>query len=162
MKNKNLKTGFITAAAFLTVIIAATALITWIATAMGLGGFSRFLNAGYAAGISLGLMIAFACGYYYHSLLSGAVTRYAANTPDMPLDLAKAICRYRLLSRCYGCVSIAALLSAAVLYALTGEACIEALCLLMAIGVTALLLYANYRHQARQLLLNRFKGLGLS
>ena len=162
MKNKNLKLAIITAVVFLIGIIAAIAVITLIASTTELGGFSRFLNAGYAAGISLGVIIAFVCGYSYHSMLSDSVDRYAANTPDMPLALVKSICRCKLLSRCYGYTSIATLLSAALIFVFTGEAYIEAVCLLTGIGFTALLLYANYRHQARHLLLNRFKPSGLS
>ena len=162
MKNKNLKLGIITGTAYLSAIIASIAIIAWISTEMGLGGFSRFLNVGYAAGIILGLIIAFACGYSYHSMLSDSVTRYAGSTPDMSLNLVKAICRCRLLSRSYGYTSIATLLSAALIFVLTGDDYIEAVCLLMSIGFTALMFYANYRSQARQLLLNRFKGFGIS
>lgn len=161
-KNNNLKNGLLSAAVFLTAIIAGIAIISWLSTEMGLGGFSRFLNAAYPVGIVIGLMIAFACGYFYSTTLSDYARRYAANTSDMPLDLVNAICRCRLLSRYYGYTAIATLLSAALLFVFSEEAYIEALCMLMAIGFTALLLYANYRHQARQLLLNRFKGLGIS
>ena len=39
MKNNNLKNGLLSAAVFLTTIIAGIAIISWLSTEMGLGGF---------------------------------------------------------------------------------------------------------------------------
>lgn len=157
MKNKNIRLAIITASVFLAGVIASLALIAWIATEWNAGGFHRYFNAEYAVGLTIGTVISFACGYFYHTLLSRSITRYSQVDSDMPIDYLKAICKAKLLSRYCGYAATFCFVSAALMFALNGEEYIEAICLLMAIGFTGLFIGLNFRSRSREITRERFK-----
>ncbi len=157
MNNKNIRLGFVTAASYLVGISAALALIAWLGSAMSFGGFDRFLSAEYAIGLSLGLIISFICGYSFHPLLSKSITRYANANPDMTLQFVKALCRSKLQCRYWGYTSLLSFTSAAIIFVLSGESYIEALCLLMAIGFISLYLSLQYKSLTKQTLRARLQ-----
>lgn len=126
--------------------------MAWIAAEFPIDGTANFVNSAYIAVLALGLVISFALGYAYETLLSRSMLRYIHADPDLPEDLVRPVCKGRLLSRCYGYASALSLAAAALTFALTGNADIAFICLLMAIGFTALYLSLNYRFKYRHIL----------
>ena len=157
MNTRNLRLALITTSTYLVAALSATGIMAWIAKELSIDGTAGFVNAAYISVLALGLVISFAVGYAYETLLSRSMLRYVHADPDLPEDLVRPICKGLLLSRFFGCVSAISLAAAAVTFALSGEAYIELTCLLMAIGFTNLFLSLHYRFQSRQLLRQRFK-----
>lgn len=157
MNRSNLKTALTASATYLAATLSATGVIAWIASEFPIDGTAGLVNAAYIAVLALGSVISFAFGYAYETLLSRSMLRYVHADPDLPENLLRPVCKGRLLSRSFGCMSALSLAVAALTFALTGEADIALTCLLMAIGFTTLFLSLHYRFQSRQLLRQRFK-----
>lgn len=157
MNRSNIKTALIASATYLAGTLGATGIMAWMSSEFSADGTVGFVNAAYITILGVGLVITFACGYAYHPLLSQSTLRYAQDNPDVPEDLARPICKGRLLSRCYGIASAVCLLSAASTFAFSGDAYIEIICLLMGSGFITLLSGLQYRFQSRQLYRQRFR-----
>ncbi|MDE6291427.1 MAG: hypothetical protein K2M16_07835 [Muribaculaceae bacterium] len=159
MNTRNLRPALITTSTYLAATLSATGIIAWIATELSIDGTAGIVNAAYIAVLALGLVISFTFGYAYETLLSKSMLRYVHADPDLPEELVRSVCKGRLLSRFSGCMAALSLAAAALTFGLTGETYIELICLLMAVGLTALLLSLNYRSQYRHLLRQRFRIL---
>ncbi len=159
--NKNIIHGIIMAAIYVAAISGALAVMAWISSAMDLGGFDTYLNTQYAIGLTIGLAIAFVCGYAFDTLLSRSVTKQTNEDPDMPKDLLNKICRYKLLSQYSGYTSILSFVAATLIFVFTGEAYIQALCILMPIGFISLFFCLQLRFQGRQLMRKHFRNRDL-
>ncbi|MDE6510638.1 MAG: hypothetical protein K2L00_00885 [Muribaculaceae bacterium] len=157
MKSKNIKPALIASAGYLAATVGATAIMAWINSELSADGTIGFINAAYITILAVGLVITFACGYAYHPLMSQSTLRYVQDNPDVPEDLVRPICKGRLLGRCLGIVSAFCLVSAALTFALSTDAHIEIICLLMGSGFMGLLVGLNYRFQSRQLHRQRFR-----
>ncbi len=159
MKNKNIRLAIITAAIYLTGITCALSIIAWISTVWNAGGFSRYLNAGYGVGIVLGLAISFIAGYSYYPLLSNSIAEFKHTHPDIPIKYAEGVCKSKLLCLYFGYAAIASLAAATAIFAFTGESYIEAICLLLSIGFTSLLLWRQLRFRSRDIMRKRFRSM---
>ena len=157
MNTRNLRLALITTSTYLVATLSATGIMAWIAKEFSIDGTAGFINSAYIAVLALGLVISFAFGYSYETLLSRSMIRYVHADPDLPEDLVRPVCKMRLLNRFFGCVSALSLTAAGLTFALTGEASIELTCLLMAIGFITLFLSLYSRSQYRHLLRQRFK-----
>lgn len=157
MMNKNTKHGITMAAIYLAGIGGTLAVMAWISSYMDSGGFDTYLNAQYATGLTIGLVIAFICGYTFGTLLSRSVTKHSNDDPEIPRDLLKEICRSKLLSQFCGYAAPLFFVAATLIFVFTGEAYIQAICLLMGIGFCSLFFYFQFRFQSRQLMRKRFK-----
>ena len=159
MNTRNLRPALITTSTYLAATLSATGIMAWIGRELSIDGTAGVVNAAYIAVLALGLVISFTFGYAYETLLSRSMLRYVHANPDLPEDLVRPVCKGRLLSRSFGCMSALYLAAAALTFGLTGETYIELICLLTGIGFTALYLSLNYRSQYRHLLRQRFKIL---
>ena len=157
MDTRNLRLALITTSTYLAATLSATGIMAWIAAELPIDGTAGLVNAAYIAVLALGLVISFAFGYAYETLLSRSMLRYVHADPDLPEDLVRPVCKGRLLSRFFSWTSALSLSAAALTFVLKGEAYIELLCLLMGIGFVALYVSLNYRSQYRHLLRQRFK-----
>lgn len=157
MNRSNLKTALTASATYLAGTLGATGIMAWLRSKLSADGTVGFINAAYITILAVGLVVTFACGYAYHPLLSQSTLRYVQANPDIPEDLVRPICKGRLLGRCFGIVSAVCLVSAALTFAISTDAYIEILCLLMGGGFMALLVGLQYRFQSRQLYRQRFR-----
>lgn len=155
--NKNIKQGIIMAAIYVAAISGALAVMAWISSAMDFGGFDTYLNTQYAIGLTIGLVIAFICGYTFDILLARSISQHTDAYPDMPEDILKSICRYKLLSQYCGYTAALGFVAATLIFVFTGEAFIQGICLLMGIGFISLFFCLQLRFQGRQLMRKRFK-----
>ncbi len=158
MANNNIKLGITTAAIYLVGVTLVFALIAWMGSSMSLGGIEKILTAKYALGISIGFVASFLCGYFYNDLLSQQISRFALANPEIPMDFTKPICKSRLLSRYFGCISTVCLVFAVLLFALSGETYIEGLCVLLSLGFTTLFFTIFYHSKIRETMREHFKS----
>ncbi len=159
MKNKNIRLAVITATIYLAGITAALSIIAWISSVLNAGGFSTYLNAEYGVGIVLGLAISFIAGYFYHPLLSTSIAEFRHANPDIPMKYAEGVCKSKLLCLYFGYAAVATLVAATAIFVFSGESYIEAICLLLSIGFTSLLLWLQFRFRSRDIMRSRFRSM---
>ncbi len=159
MKNRDVRLGIITAAIYLLAVTAILSIIAWIGTELNTGGFVRYANAEYGVGAAIGLIISFACGYYYHTLLSNSISNYSNSNPDVPMKFVERICKSKLLTQYFGFTAVACLGAAVLIFTFTEETYIEALCLLMSVGFISLLLSLHYKFRSREIMRERFRSM---
>ncbi len=158
MTSKNIRLGLTVAAIYLVSVAAALALIGWIGSNLQMGAFHNLINAKYAIGLAIGLIVAFLGGYFYNPLLDKSITQYNHDNPDTPIHFATGICRAKLLSRYWGYAAAVCIPLAALIFALTGEAYIEGLCLLLPIGFISLFFSIHYKSKIRETMRERFRS----
>lgn len=157
MIDRNLKLALHSSLTFLAASIGATAILVWMTSELSADGTAGFLTVPYIAVLIIGLAATFLGGYFYDSLLSRSTLRYARTNSDIPKTLLRSICKGRLLSRWYGYASAICLLAATLIFCLKGEAGIQLICLLTAMGCLALFFSLHYYSRARQLRRQRFR-----
>lgn len=96
-----LKNGLVIGVKYIVVIAAITILTIGVDLIVG-NHYTRTCNSGvYLISASIGLAIAFFCGFSFQLFLSKSIIRYETDYPDVPQKYINEICRGKLLKKYY-------------------------------------------------------------